>query len=37
VQNDLGSPGFAPVASNDTAHADRNRQPIVDAQWGKGR
>jgi hypothetical protein len=37
VQNDLGSPGFAPVASNDTAHADRNRQPFVDAQWSKGR
>ena len=37
VQNDLGSPGFAPVASNDTAHADRNRQPLVDARWGKGR
>ena len=37
VQNDLGSPGFAPVASNDTARADRNRQPIVDARWGKGR
>ena len=36
VQNDLGSPGFTPVASNDTAHADRNRQPFVEAQWGKG-
>ena len=33
VQNDLGSPGFAPVASNDTANADRNRQPFVDACW----
>jgi len=37
VQNDLGSPGFAPVASNDTARADRSRLPFVDAQWGKGR
>ena len=36
VQNDLGSPGFAPVASNDTAHADRNRQPFVEARWGRG-
>jgi hypothetical protein len=34
VQNDLGSPGFAPVASNDTARADFNRQPRVLARWG---
>jgi hypothetical protein len=33
VQNDLGSPGPAPVASNDTAAADRNRTPFVDAAW----
>ena len=33
VQNDLGSHGFAPVASNDTAHADRNRQPFVAQRW----
>lgn len=33
VQNDLGSLGLAPVASNDTAHADVNRQPFVDARW----
>lgn len=33
VQNDLGSPGYAPVASNDTAHADCNRQPFVEAAW----
>jgi hypothetical protein len=33
VQNDLGSPGFAPVASNDTARADLNRQPLVLARW----
>jgi hypothetical protein len=26
VQNDLGYPGYAPVASNDTANADRNRK-----------
>ncbi len=36
VQNDLGSPGFAPVASNDTARADMHRQPLVLARWGKG-
>ena len=35
VQNDLGSPGFAPVASNDTARADLNRQPLVRARWGR--
>ena len=34
VQNDLGSPGFAPVASNDTASADRNRRPFVETRWG---
>ncbi|MGL6042318.1 MAG: hypothetical protein ACRC1J_00170, partial [Sandaracinobacteroides sp.] len=34
VQNDLGAPGFAPVASNDTARADAHRQPIVRARWG---
>jgi hypothetical protein len=34
IQNDLGSPGFAPVASNDTARADAHRQPIVRARWG---
>ena len=33
VQNDLGNHGFAPVASNDTAHADLNRQPFVDKAW----
>jgi hypothetical protein len=33
VQNDLGSLGLAPVASNDTAHADTNRQPYVAARW----
>lgn len=36
IQNDLGSPGFAPVASNDTARADRERQPRVRARWGRG-
>ena len=35
IQNDLGSPGFAPVASNDTARADLNRQPLVLARWGE--
>jgi hypothetical protein len=34
VQNDLGSPGFAPVASTDTARADAHRQPLVQARWG---
>ena len=33
VQNDLGTHGFAPVASNDTADADRNRQPFVERRW----
>ena len=33
IQNDLGSQGPAPVASNDTAAADRNREPYVDAAW----
>jgi hypothetical protein len=33
VQNDLGSQGFAPVASDDTKNADFNRQPLVKAQW----
>ena len=37
VQNDLGSPGYAPVASNDTTHADRHRQAFVEARWGKPR
>ena len=36
LQNDFGAPGEAPVASNDTAAADRNRQPFVDAAWPKG-
>jgi hypothetical protein len=33
VQNDLGSFGLAPVASNDTAHAEIHRQPYVEARW----
>lgn len=33
VQNDLGAQGEAPVASNDTAAADINRQPYVDEAW----
>ena len=33
VQNDLGSLGFAPVASNDTANADTHRQTYVEARW----
>jgi hypothetical protein len=33
LQNDLGSQGYAPVASNDTKNADINRQPLVALQW----
>ena len=33
VQNDLGAPGDAPVASNDTAAADKHRQYYVDQAW----
>jgi hypothetical protein len=33
VQNDLGAPGDAPVASNDTAAADKHRQAYVDRAW----
>ncbi len=29
VQNDLASPGYAPVASNDTQNADLNREALV--------
>jgi hypothetical protein len=29
VQNDLASPGYAPVASNDTQIADLNREALV--------
>lgn len=35
VQNDLGSHGLAPVASNDTAHADMNRQQFIEKAWPK--
>lgn len=34
VQNDLGDPGYAPVASLDTERADINRRPYVKARWG---
>jgi hypothetical protein len=34
VQNHLGSPGYAPVASTDTESADVNREPFVLARWG---
>ena len=33
VQNDLGAHGDAPVASNDTSAADKNRAPFVEAAW----
>jgi len=29
IQNDFSSPGFAPVASNDTSNADLNRIPFL--------
>jgi hypothetical protein len=29
IQNSLGSPGYAPVASLDTAHADANRRDFI--------
>lgn len=34
VQGCLGSPGYAPVASNDTAAADQHRCPEVVRRWG---
>ncbi|MBV9783886.1 MAG: hypothetical protein JO264_08705 [Acidisphaera sp.] len=34
IQNDLGSPGYAPVASIDTERADTNRRERVKALWG---
>lgn len=37
VQNELGAPGEAPVASNDTWAADKNRQPYVDETWPQAR
>ncbi|GGJ22493.1 hypothetical protein [Neoroseomonas lacus] len=33
VQNDLPSPGYAPVASNDTRNADNHRRTIVQGTW----
>jgi len=33
VQNDLPSPGYAPVASNDTQNADINRDALVKRAW----
>jgi len=35
IQNCLGSPGYAPIASLDTARADVNRRPFVIAQAKK--
>lgn len=34
VQNDLGTPGHAPVASHDTARADAERATLARARWG---
>ncbi len=33
VQADLGSPGYAPIPSNDTHHADMHREKYVRARW----
>lgn len=33
VQNDLPSPGYAPIASNDTRNADNHRRRIVQGTW----
>lgn len=33
LQNELGAPGDAPIASNDTALADMHRLPYVDQAW----
>ncbi|HVJ54589.1 MAG TPA: hypothetical protein VM689_19165 [Aliidongia sp.] len=35
VQNDLGSPGYAPEASLDAQNAALNRAPFVEAAWNK--
>ncbi len=35
VQNDLGSPGHAPVASRDTDRADAERATLSRARWGR--
>jgi hypothetical protein len=37
LQNEFGATGEAPVASNDTARADRNRLPWVDKAWPSNR
>jgi hypothetical protein len=34
VQNDLGSPGYAPIPSNDTHKADIGRTPFICKRWG---
>lgn len=33
VQTDLGSPGYAPIPSNDTDRADTHREKYVRARW----
>ncbi len=33
VQNCLGEPGYGPVASLDTEHADENRRKFIDRMW----
>ena len=35
VQNALGAPGYAPIASNDTEAAAINRQPYIEQRWHK--
>jgi hypothetical protein len=34
VQNCLGAPGYAPIASTDTEEAESSRAPFVRAAWG---
>ena len=35
VQSQMGSPGYAPVASLDTARADEHRCRFVRERWGE--
>lgn len=36
VQNDLGSPGYAPIPSNDTEQADMRRAKLARDRWAPG-
>jgi hypothetical protein len=35
VQNNLGSPGYAPIPSTDTDRADKHREKYVRERWGQ--